>query len=417
MSRYGLFKTVGIGFQSALQEIRSQKFRTLVSLAGIALSMGTTTSMVCFLRGTEVFLKQLVSEMGSAGTVRMVAKSPGTDQELAMSGRSRGLRISDADSLLQTRPWGATPYRTVEAYLPVLFRSTKEILRVKGVDRLSMEEGERILNAEGSFFSEREYMSGDRVCVIGWKLAEEARKPMRQEGVGVIGRSILIAGQGYRIIGVFAKSHMQWEPPGYFIYLPLASMLKDFSGQDPALSQISIRFPALDSQPRLADSLSGYFRRLHRGVEDVVFGSLDNLGEIKAMMRNLKLTFWAIIAISVSICCANIINLMLSTLSERIVEIGIRKSIGATGPEVFSQFLVESLSLCILGGTIGSMLGLAPLAFANGIEAATGGIRPQADFRAFLIILCLILAMGLVSGIYPAFKAGRLDPIDALRHA
>jgi len=398
-------------------EIQTNRFRSLLSLIGVALSIGATTAMVCFLRGADIYLRNLVQEMGGSGTVQVVTKPAAPGMEKAIFGRSGGLRISDADSLLRSRPWGATPYKVVERFLPVLFKSTKELLIVRGVDREALETGEKVLVDQGRFFSPGEYSSGARVCVIGWKLAEEARKILKEDRAPLVGETIRIDGQAYAIVGIFTKNYRKWERPGFILYMPLSSLQKDFAGSNPAVPQMTVRLTALDSEPGLTDSLATYFKRIHRGAEDISFASLDGTRDIRAMMRNLQLTFWAIILVSMGIGCTNIFNLMLSTLSERIVEIGIRKSIGATKWEVFSQFLVESLSLCLIGGSIGTAIGLAPLSFADAIEAATGGIRPWADSHAFLLVFLLVLAMGLFSGLYPAAKAARLDPVEALRHS
>ncbi len=113
----------------------------------------------------------------------------------------------------------------------------------------------------------------------------------------------------------------------------------------------------------------------------------------------------------------SIMNVMLSSISERIKEIGIRKSLGATSIDIFVQFLTESLTLCVIGGAAGSLVGILPVFFKESVKASTqGAVEPTIYIAHFMYVFIIIVGLGVIFGLYPAFKASRMDPIDALRY-
>ena len=407
---------IRIGIQSAFLEMRTHAIRSLLSVIGVALSMAAATSMVCLLRGTNLYLERMVQEFGSAGTIRSVAKAPGSEAERVLYARSRGLRYADADSINSGFPGTLRAFKSVDGNLPVEFRSNVKRIRTRGVDRPTLEREEKVRVQEGRFFSEEEYNRGERVCVIGWKLEQEGRQILRNPRSSLVGSRLRVGGLEFEVIGVFTKTYREDEGPGYMLYMPVGTMRKDFSGVNPALGEMGFRMAAPDSQAAMIKALTHRFLELHKGAADVSFSGLDGLSDFLAMMGNLKITFILIIAVALGIGGTNIMNLMLSTLSERITEIGVRKSIGASRWGIFNQFLVESLVISLLGGIMGLALGLAPLLFSDAIEAAMEGIRPSADGGAFAAVFVLSICMGLFSGIYPALKASRMDPVEALRH-
>jgi ABC-type antimicrobial peptide transport system permease subunit len=162
--------------------------------------------------------------------------------------------------------------------------------------------------------------------------------------------------------------------------------------------------------------LTGLVKSLHRGAQDFGFRLFDFIGEYASMMNNLRAVFWLISCIALMVGGVNILNVMLSTLSERVQEIGVRKALGATPAQIFLQLLVESVTLSLAGGILGTGLGLPILLFADVIEKAADGIRPELSPTDFLWVFGLTVLMGVASGLYPALKAARLSPIEALSY-
>jgi putative ABC transport system permease protein len=110
-------------------------------------------------------------------------------------------------------------------------------------------------------------------------------------------------------------------------------------------------------------------------------------------------------------------NVMLSSLSERLHEIGVRKAIGASTRQIFVQFLTETVVLSFSGGTIGALIGSLPAWLADSIYKATGEtIRPQLEFVHIIFVFVIVVLVGIIFGLYPAIKAARLNPVEALRY-
>jgi putative ABC transport system permease protein len=135
------------------------------------------------------------------------------------------------------------------------------------------------------------------------------------------------------------------------------------------------------------------------------------------MLKNAATLMSIISVISLLVGGMSIMNVMLSSISERIHEIGVRKALGAKNLQIFVQFLAESMTLCFIGGTAGAILGLVPLAFGDAIQKSTdGAIIPTILPVHVLGVFFIIAVVGVVFGLYPALKAVNMDPVDALRY-
>jgi putative ABC transport system permease protein len=157
-------------------------------------------------------------------------------------------------------------------------------------------------------------------------------------------------------------------------------------------------------------------RRSHRGISDF---KIENIGqeivrvrkEVDKLIRNWNVVLASIAAISLLVGGIGIFSVMQISISERVYEIGLRKSIGATDAEIFGQFLIESVSLSLVGGLFGSALGfavtlMAGQAFEDGLPVSPLGLAFAAAFA---------IVIGLAAGVYPALRASRLTPVDAIR--
>lgn len=411
-------RSVGIGVHASWLEMTSNRFRSLLTLMGIALAVGVVTVMTAFQTGTQQYMTTLVAEMGGVGKVGMRQQEANSPRQEAIFKRSPGVRLADADSLNQPQDFEVRATRLASSRLSVTYLGQQRRTQVRGVDERALIEDEKVLIESGRFFIPMEYARGERVAVVGWRFAEEMERAARKRNAPfeVVGSVIEIAGIPYVVVGVFTRRYKQFDQPGRYVYVPIAGMLRDFMGDNPTVEWVNLQVDATAPDSILEGPLTGLLRGMHRGAQDFSFRLFDFIADYASMMNNLRAVFWLISGIALLVGGVNILNVMLSTLAERVQEIGVRKALGATPVQIFLQFVVESVTLSLAGGVLGTLLGLPILLFDDLIEKATSGIKPVFTPEAFVWVFALTVAMGIASGLYPAIKAARMSPIDALRY-
>jgi putative ABC transport system permease protein len=421
-----VFRSVWIGVQASWLEMLSNRFRSLLTLAGVGLAVGVVTVMMAFQTGTQVYIKNLVADMGGAGRVGMNAQPANSALESARFGRSQGVRLADADTLNTPQTIMVRASRIAQANLTIGFLGQTRTTQVRGIDGSALIQDEKVLVESGRFPFPIEYERGGRIAVVGWKVSALMQQIQNKSkgratspfstSESISGSVLDIAGVPYTVIGSFTRNFKQWDRPGWWVYIPLRSLKRDFTGPNPGVEWMDLHIDPLDVEATVEGPLTEILKSMHRGAQDFGFRLFDFIGEYTSMMQNLRLVFILISGIALMVGGVNILNVMLSTLAERVQEIGVRKALGASPVQIFLQFLVESVTLSLAGGALGIGLGLPVLLFRDTIEKATSGIAPALTPISFVWVFGLTVGMGVASGLYPALKAARLSPMEALSY-
>jgi putative ABC transport system permease protein len=226
----------------------------------------------------------------------------------------------------------------------------------------------------------------------------------------------------FRVVGVVKHlgtdqvNDDEMERDNSKVYVPLTTAQKYFAGTDAVHAWAFQADPEeLESAEKEAEAL---VRRSHRGITDF---KVQNIGEeilrvrkeVDVLIANWRVVLASIAGISLLVGGIGIFSVMQISIGERTYEIGLRKAMGATDPEIFGQFLIEAVSLSLVGGAMGAALGygvtlLAGQAFESGLPVSPLGLALAAGFA---------IAIGLGAGVYPALRASRLHPVDAIRGA
>jgi putative ABC transport system permease protein len=225
----------------------------------------------------------------------------------------------------------------------------------------------------------------------------------------------------FRIVGVLRKlgssavNDDDMDKDNAKVYVPITTMQKHFFGNDNVMAY-ALRVKDVAQLENGEKEALALLRRSHRGITDF---KVQNIGEevvrvrreVDDLIANWQIVLASIAGISLLVGGIGIFSVMQISISERVYEIGLRKSIGATDGAIFGQFLIESVSLSLVGGLVGSLLGLgvtllAGQAFDDGLAVSPLALALAAGFA---------VVIGLSAGVYPALRASRLAPVDALR--
>ena len=439
-----------------LKEIWAHKFRSGLTMLGIVLGVASLVGMSAIVKGMENGLKEAMIAMGGVDKVLIEEQSVPAEQE-HLADQAPGRTMVDVEALRHGAPllrvvspemamWNCTMTRGEKAVTPSEFVGVWPAVLEMNLHTLQY----------GRFFNDLDEEKANAVCVIGTGIRDALFGSPEQAGREIVplGEELLINGQTFTIVGMFqhyegerdkkerellrqaAANSMgpsrkrgfgrggSWafDRKNMTAYIPLNTMWMRFrsaSGRDslpdPRLTDVDIKVRELSVINSALQQARNVLMMTHRGIEDFDFRTQESrLDSINTQIRNARLSGGIIAAISLLVGAIGIMNIMLASINERIREIGICKAVGATGPGIFLQVLIESVVIAILGAVAG-------LGASYGLVMILEKVSPTANAPvitsgALLVALFFSIASGVVAGVFPALKAARLSPIQALRY-
>jgi putative ABC transport system permease protein len=405
------------GIRIALTAIRAHKLRSALVMLGNVIAVASIIAVVSIVDGMNAYVQEKVFEQGSGllSVQRVDEMKILTDLDAFLE------TIYNPPVTLADRDW--LRERLVNASHVGASRRVREDV-TRGAERrrgvpihgftADYPFWQQIELASGRHFTEFETEHSRAVAVIGPRLAQDlfpAQDPL--------GRRLRIGGRPYTVVGVATeKGRVLGEDRDTFAAIPITKVLKHYGRHGRDLS-ITIQAKALDldHMPALEEELHEAMRQRHRlrpgdraDFEVVGSATLQNLwGRIKSLLLSVLLL---IVGISAVVAGIVIMNIMLVSVQERTREIGVRKAIGAREADILWQFLVEALTLSMIGGFIGVLLGYQAAAAVAALSPLPYAVR----FWSVVMGLVLAVTVGVAFGLYPARRAARLDPVEALRH-
>src|SRR5512132_3175999 len=414
----------GENVRFALLAVRTHKLRTSLTVLGIVVGVATVIAMVSIVTG---FNNNMVRNFQSFGASLVLFQKyeprfgpggPPPDGER----RRKELTLEDAQALReipemravspQRYLWNNTDYhlkfRDAEARSP----------RVFGV----MEEYPVATNrmvTVGRFFTPTEVDHAADVIVIGDDIREKLFP--REDAIG---KKVTLGHDAYIVIGVFdKKGKMFGESQDNFVVIPITTFDHRFPFVKAGASDgDALRIATVPYTPEQVPIIIEKARTILRTRRHVRFDKPDDFGIVtpdkmiesfQGITRGITLAMVFIAFISLLIGGVGVMNIMLVSVTERTREIGVRKAVGAYRRDIVMQFLTEATTLSVLGGAIGVLVGIAVPA---GIKRAFAALPAETPVWAILVGLAVSMSVGIFFGLYPAVKASRLDPIEALRY-
>jgi len=389
-------------FRIALRALSANKARSMLTMLGVIIGVAAVILLVGIGTGVQDEVTGSLEGLGS----NLLFVIPGQYSATMGTGGppSRYFTLDDAD-LLRRRVEGASAVVPV-TQASATIKAGNRTLRV--IVAGGNEQGSEVFTSEladGRHYRRSEVQAASRVIALGYRVAAELF-PNQDP----IGKQVTLSGQRFTVIG-----HYESQGGGMAgdqdlqVYVPITTAQKLFGNND--ISTIVVKA----ADPEEVDAVRAEIRRALRptfGDEFTVFSQEQTLGILSDLLGMLTYMLAGIAGISLLVGGIGIMNIMLVSVSERTREIGIRKAVGARTYDILSQFVIEAVGLSVLGGLLGIAVGWGGAALIEALSPVPTNVTPWAVAMSFFFAL----AVGVFFGVYPAWKASQLDPIEALRY-
>jgi len=397
----------------AADSLRTSKLRSFLTLLGIILATTTLIAVMAMIHGMDVYIANTVSSMGSDGfRIVKIAFLGNFDPKKFLQMQKRNPELSPdefqylKDHAKLVQDFGMSASRSVTVSMG---SQTLTDVSLNGGTANWAALGDTEV-ANGRYFTEIEDRHRSAVAVIGAELESNLFG-----GADPIGKEIKVEGRPFTVIGVAkAKGSVFGQSQDAFADIPIGTYFQIYG------SRTGIRYAARASDQKVLEQAKDEMRMLIRARrheqpgQDDTFSILSSDSLVSAfdqLTNAIAATAVAIVSIFMVVGGVVIMNIMLAVVSERTHEIGIRKSVGARRQDILNQFLVESSMLAGMGGLIGVVIAW----MVSTLVRSFTSVPMSVPISAVLIGLALSSAVGLFFGIYPAQRAAKLDPIEALR--
>jgi putative ABC transport system permease protein len=402
-------------FRVAIASLRANKMRTALTLVGIVVGVSAVIAVVTIIKGLDQTVASTFSSQGS--TVFTVAKRPliiTSREDFIKTNRRRDVTKDDADAIARLCP---ACWRTgIAANARELIKhgdQKSEDVPVRGVT-LSMFEIEDVTIDVGRTWSESEGEAGDAVCVVGTDILENLfdNAPPDQ----VVGKEIRLAGRPFLIVGVAEKLGKVFGfSRDNVVYFPYPTYQKVFGARDSITIHIQVPVAARleEAEDQVRTIMRNRRGKTYRDEDDgFALESQDVFLNLYGQATsNIYIVTIGVAAISLVVGGIVVMNIMLVSVTERTKEIGIRKAVGARRVDILRQFLIEAVVVTALGGAIGVVTGFA-LAY---LLSFLMGFPLLLNVNSAIMGVSVSSVVGIISGLWPAWRAAKLDPIEALR--
>lgn len=408
-----LLESIGAGSR----DMTSNKGRAVITMMGIVLGVASVVTVLALMRGGEQQTQAFFEELGGLRELRITNTRTDRVFMSAAERASERLTYRDAQAVLKECPSVLTVDPEITRWLNVAYRDKSFFMKVLGTNR-HYPYADDMPIAEGRFITDGDCDSYANVAMIGPTYKEDL---FGEEEA--IGKTITIDNIPFEVVGTMQKKEFYFRGGGgptdrnvleWFNrshYIPITTMIKRFTVSD-RLDGLEISAKSVDLVPSLIEEVKTVLLRRH-GVEDFEIRSKSERIEQQAeQMIFFNIIFWAIAFVSLFVGGVVIANIMLASITERIREIGVRRAIGASGRDIFIQFLLEAVVVTSAGGAAGLLLGVGMTAAVDRFLGMPTAMTPTIPIIAFLTSV----AVGIVFGLFPSARAARLDPVEALRY-
>jgi putative ABC transport system permease protein len=406
--------------RTSFRAITANKLRSSLTVLGIIIGVAAVISLMSIGRGSQ---SAITANIESLGTNLLFVRPGATNTQgvRGAQGSLTSLTLEDAEALADPAlaPAVKAVAPQVQTFAQIIAGKLNTFTQVLGVTP----EYESVRNfpvAEGRFISNADVKNKALVVVLGSDVAATLF-----EGENPIGQTIKISGRQFKVIGVLvSKGSTGMGSSDDVVIAPITTVQSRLYSQrttsgGQSVQTINVQVVSADQTDAAIEQITAILRQRHKITGDDDF-SIDSQQEtidtLKASTQVWVLFLGAIAGISLLVGGIGIMNIMLVSVTERTREIGIRKAVGAKRRDILLQFLVESAILSLTGGGIGVLIGWGVSRLVSGISLGGTAINTIMSADILILAVSVSAAIGIIFGIYPAYRAARLNPIEALRY-
>jgi macrolide transport system ATP-binding/permease protein len=409
------------GFTSGYKGLLANKLRSFLTVLGIIIGVGAVIGVMGVGEGAKRNITSQIEKLGSNVISIFYRRPDNKEQALQWRGRSEGLTYDDAIAMKKELDFIVDVDPEVRSDITVKYQDKDWDTQVIG----TLPSYQSINNhyvKEGRFFTEDELKSWAKVCVIGKTVKDELFG-----NVNPIGKEIKMRNMRFTVIGVMEeKGSVGFNDFDDRIFIPLFTAQKRITGEDNVVRSIDAQTTGLLPTDITEERVTSLLLERHNQVEDFRIRNREEFKQtIEQTASTFKIMLSGIAAISLIVGGIGIMNIMLVSVTERTREIGIRKAIGAKRIDILVQFLIESVIVSLSGGFLGIFFGIMFANTVGNMMVGAGAIGPRflsqgggsvVTPSSILLAFFFAVVVGIFFGMYPANKASKMDPVQALRY-
>ena len=397
-------------FLMAWASLIANKLRSLLTMLGIIIGVAAVIALVSIGNGVKQDIEDSISSLGSNLLV-VLPGAPRTPGARPSQGSMKSLKISDYEAIAKLEGVKAASPMTNGSYV-VIYQNKNWTTSVAGVNS-NFQDVNNWTMTSGRFFSDKNVQNRERVAVVGQTVVKNL---FADEDP--VGKEIRVKNIPFRVIGVLKSkgNGTMGNDQDDTVLIPYTTSMERVEGID-YLRMVYVVAKDDEGIDRLQADIENLLRVRHN-IKDT---NLDdfNIQNMKSIMETVAQTtgtftlfLGAVAAISLVVGGIGIMNIMLVSVTERTREIGVRKALGATYSVIVTQFLIEAVVISLMGGFIGIAFGIG----ASKVIGMVSGMSTIVSVPTIIMSFAFSMAIGLIFGIYPARKAAKLNPIDALHY-